>query len=135
MSFSWPGEGTYTLAAEDVHPFTIHEFVKPTLEKMSGEPGSDFGKKEKARLSALAEGPDRNVTVDDLVWAASARCRCGAGYVYPRCLHDPHGHWYCSASLLGTATAGSTHDCAKPFAFWNIKSDEQPSANGATTRP
>lgn len=131
----WPGDGTYVIEAKDARPFTTHEFVKPTLERMPDEPRDKRGKQVRAELSALASAPDRNVTVDDLTWAATARCRCGAGYIYPTFLHDPHGHWFCSASVLGTAPLGSEHDCAKPFAFWNIKSDRQPSANGATTRP
>lgn len=132
----WPGDGTYTIAAEDTRPFTIHEFVKPALEKTSTRAEDpEWLKKIHADLTAMAKAPDRDVTADDFVWAATARCKCGAGYVYPNFLHSPHGHWFCSASLLGTAPIGSEHDCAKPFAFWKIKSDRQPSAAGETTRP
>lgn len=131
----WPGLGTYKTQPGDVRPFTIHEFVKPTLAKMPEKPASNWAQQVREELSALAEAPDRDVTADDLGWAASARCRCGAGYAYPKFLHDPHGHWFCSATLLGTAPVGTEHDCAKPFAFWDIKSDQQPSAGGATTRP
>jgi hypothetical protein len=133
----WPGAGTYVIAAEDVRPFTMHEFVKPELEKMGAEKANDPAWLTKIRAGhmALLGAPDRDVTADDLVWAAAARCMCGAGYVYPNFTHSPHGHWFCSASILGTAPAGSEHDCGKPFAFWSIKSDRQPSANGATTRP
>ena len=111
MKGLWPGDGTYVIAAEDARPFTIHEFVKPALEKMGDAKTSDqdWLKKLRADLTAMAEAPDRNVTADDLVWAATARCKCGAGYVYPNFSHDAHGHWFCSASILGTATVGSEH--------------------------
>lgn len=84
-----------------------------------------------------------------LVYAASARCPCGAGLAY-----DPAGEvggdddsphhrpnaWDCSAILLGTAIPkgepGSVqHTGLLPFAFYEIKSENQPSARGATTRP
>lgn len=90
---------------------------------------------ERDGLFKLLCAEDRPLTVDDLEWAATARCRCGAGYCYPKFIRDTHGSWMCSAILLGTAAAESEHDVAKPFTFWSIKSDDQPSANGATTRP
>lgn len=137
LSGGWPGDGTYVIAAEDVRPFTIHEFVKLELKKMVPGKADDPAWLTKIRTghAALLEAPDRDVTADDLVWAATARCKCGAGYVYPNFTHSPHGHWLCSAYILGTAPVGSEHDCAKPFAFWKIKSDRQPSAGGASTRP
>jgi len=68
----------------------------------------------------------------ELVYAATVRCRCGAGLAYPEGagLRDS---WSCSAVLLGADPAG--HDEDRPFTFWEIKSERQPSANGATTRP
>lgn len=131
----WPGSGTYKTEPGDDRPFTIHEFVKPALAAMADPPRSAYGVKLRAELQALADVGDRDVTPDDLVWAATARCRCGSGYAYPNFLHDPHGNWFCAASLLGTSPVGTEHDCAKPFAFWSIKSDQQLSAQGATTRP
>ena len=78
-----------------------------------------------------------------LVFAATSRCPCGAGLAY-----DPagesgkpiHGYWDCSAILLGIAVAkeqpGSIqHTAQLPFVFYEIKSEGQPSAQGATTRP
>ena len=84
-----------------------------------------------------------------LVYAAHSRCPCGAGVAY-----DPAGEvggieggpfnrpnaWDCSAILLGTAIAkgepGSVqHTDLLPFSFYEIKSENQPSAGGATTRP
>ncbi|HVZ89614.1 MAG TPA: hypothetical protein VHG72_21815 [Polyangia bacterium] len=91
--------------------------------------------KERDTLRALVAAPDRPLGVDDLKWAAIARCVCRAGLAYPKFIGDPHGHWICSAVLLGSGAPDSEHDKPKPFAFWSIKSDDQPSANGATTRP
>lgn len=78
-----------------------------------------------------------------LVYAAHNRCPCGAGLAY-----DPHGgdknsvfkfphngYWDCSAILLGTADKGVQHTAQLPFAFYEILSECQPSARGATTRP
>lgn len=84
-----------------------------------------------------------------LIYAAHNRCPCGAGLAY-----DPAGEvgcedgtpfqmpnaWDCSAILLGTAIPkgqpGSVqHTGALPFAFYEVQSENQPSAGGATTRP
>ncbi len=72
------------------------------------------------------------------MYAATARCLCGAGLAYVP--GDPGGAWDCSAILLGEAVPthepGSVQHSAKmPFVFWEIKSENQPSAEGATTRP
>ncbi len=70
---------------------------------------------------------------EDLCFSATARCGCGAGLAYPK-KSGMHGSWHCSAILLGAADKTQTHD-KLPFAFYEIKSENQPSANGATTRP
>lgn len=78
-----------------------------------------------------------------LTFSALARCRqCNAGLAY-----DPNGDpkwfdspfkmasaWFCSAELLDTLPPGEHHE-SFPFAMYEIKSENQPSANGATTRP
>lgn len=90
-----------------------------------------------------------------LVYAAHSRCPCGAGLAY-----DPAGasggypdeskgekqadtpfkgsyggYWDCSAIILGTADSNVKHEAQLPFAFYEVKSENQPSAGGATTRP
>jgi hypothetical protein len=70
---------------------------------------------------------------DELRYAATARCMCGSGLAYPK-NSSSRGSWYCSAILTGEAERGSSHDSGFPFAFYEIKSEEQPSANGQTTR-
>lgn len=76
-------------------------------------------------------------TAKRLVYAATKRCPCGAGLAY-----DPkgesgkaiHGYWDCSAILLGDAETNVQHTGKLPFMFYEIKGENQPSANGATTR-
>jgi len=68
---------------------------------------------------------------NDLVYAAEARCPCGAGLAYK----EGMDYWDCSAILLGTADKKRNHTAQLPFVFWEIKSEDQPSANGMTTRP
>ena len=73
-----------------------------------------------------------------LVYAAFARCPRGAGLAYaPRGESGKpiQGYWDCAAILLGTADEGVKHTARLPFVFYEIKSENQPSANGATTRP
>lgn len=83
-----------------------------------------------------------------LHFAATMRCSCGAGLAY-----DPaglsggvgntdgpfkgplNGYWDCSAIILGTADKEKQHTEHLPFSFYEIKSENQPSANGRTTRP
>ncbi len=72
----------------------------------------------------------------DLLYAATDRCRCGAGLAYPL---DPDKAfelraWVCSDYLKDQARGGN-HD-KLPFAFWKVR--EETSINnhgGATTRP
>lgn len=77
--------------------------------------------------------------LDDLIFSAGARCACGAGLAYPKNV-GMRGAWHCSDILLGRAIpsgqeGAKTHDGALPFAFYDVKSENQPSANGHTTRP
>jgi hypothetical protein len=70
----------------------------------------------------------------DLVYAAYNRCPCGAGLAYPVNI-GMRGYWDCSAILTGKADAKVQHTAQLPFMFYEIKSEQQPSAGGATTRP
>lgn len=73
-------------------------------------------------------------TLYELLYAAQFRCVCGAGMAYPDGI-GIHGAWYCSAILLGQAAPGTEHTPAHPFAFYEVKSEAQPSRAGTTTRP
>ncbi len=91
-------------------------------------------------------------TDDKLIYAAYIKCACGAGLAYPK---DPTvrqvkewmedspflhwDHWDCSDILTGRAVpkgqeGAKVHSGKFPFAFYEIKSENQPSAHGATTR-
>jgi len=73
-------------------------------------------------------------TVYELLFAAQFRCICRAGMAYPDGV-GMHGAWYCSAILLGQAAPGTEHTPAHPFSFYEVKSENQSSMRGATTRP
>jgi hypothetical protein len=77
-----------------------------------------------------------NLTPAQLLYAASSRCPCGAGLAYPFEFRDGimPSQWECSALLTGTGGDGP-HTAPLPFAFYEVKSEGQPSARGATTRP
>lgn len=73
----------------------------------------------------------------DLVYAAAARCPCGYGLAYDRNGESGvpiHGYWDCAGILLGKANPHVTHTAKLPFAFYEIKGEQQPSAHGMTTR-
>lgn len=86
----------------------------------------------------------RRKRLKKMTFAASARCKCGAGIAYDAtCVEEPFripSYWDCSAILLDDAIPSGLpgaveHTGRLPFAFYEIKSENQPSANGATTRP
>lgn len=75
-----------------------------------------------------------------LRFSATARCECGAGLAYDVDLRDPFGSWECADILRGLAVpkgqeGAKVHSPPFPFSFYEIKSEDQPSAMGATTRP
>ena len=88
----------------------------------------------------------RRPRTSTLVYAATARCPCGAGLAYRPGVPEPGSPfkgasaWDCSAIILGTAIPSGQpgavqHTALLPFAFYEIKSEDQPSARGASTRP
>ncbi len=83
--------------------------------------------------------PSRAYSADELRFSAHARCVCGAGLAYAK-NDEPatQGAWRCAAALMHTLPVSDTyhgrHDVF-PFATYEVKSEDQPSAKGATTRP
>jgi hypothetical protein len=76
-------------------------------------------------------------TDTELIYAATARCKCGAGFAYPRAPFRS-GMWVCAALLKSgdrSMQEQSKHDASLPFMFYEVKSEDQPSAYGWTTRP
>jgi hypothetical protein len=73
-------------------------------------------------------------SADELRFVAFHRCPCGAGMAYPK-NGSVRGAWHCSAVLRGTAASTAiAHSPPLLFSVYEIKSENQPSANGATTR-
>lgn len=73
---------------------------------------------------------DSCTNLSNLIFAATAKCPCGAGLAYKADMD----YWDCSEILLNTADKKKTHTAKLPFVFWEIKSELQPSAFGCTTR-
>lgn len=81
--------------------------------------------------------------IERMVYAAESRCECGLGLAYDPAHPDGvRGAWRCSGVILyasGIAPEGfkvePIHSPPLPFMFYEIKSEDQPSAGGRTTRP
>ncbi len=115
----------------------IEKQKKPIREKLNAlyAEESDQIKAKVERCRKLQD----SFQPEELIFSAHARCPCGAGLAYPKNI-GIHGSWECSDILLGRAIPANkegskTHEGSLPFAFYEIKSEGQPSANGATTRP
>ncbi len=77
---------------------------------------------------------------DGLIFSATARCKCGAGLCYEEGKTGLGGAWTCSVCVLADRANlpmegwdKSAHQ-AFPFREYEIKSEDQPSAMGQTTR-
>lgn len=74
-------------------------------------------------------------TLDELIYSAFTKCKgCGSGLAYPRNC-GPNHYWDCGDVLLGKIKNPGKEHAQFPFMYFEIKSEQQPSANGATTRP
>jgi hypothetical protein len=71
---------------------------------------------------------------EELIFAAYSRCPCGLGLAYVKG-EGGQGLWDCSGILMGTADARVKHTDQLPFIFYDVRSELQPSVQGATTRP
>ena len=95
-----------------------------------------YGKQSIEAFEARWERFDKHneyFTDEDLTYSAGARCdKCGAGLAHPKNCGGFH-QWTCSDVLKGIGK-DKGHG-AYPFAFYSIKTEGQPSAYGATTRP
>jgi hypothetical protein len=81
-------------------------------------------------------GPDSAFKAEELVFSAEARCRCKAGLAHPnKC--GPRHQWTCSRVLLGQPDEAGFEGKHESYSFmmYSIKSEGQPSAQGATMRP
>lgn len=108
-----------------------------TIEARRNEDFRAKGAIVEQRVKQLWDNPDAATpfTLDELRFAAGARCTgCQLGLAYPKDVGF-RGSWTCSGILLGSALHDATKHDSLPFMFYEIKSEDQPSANGATTRP
>ena len=82
-------------------------------------------------------GQPREKLLRRLVFSAKERCYCGAGLAYVRGAGQPI--WDCSAILLGDAllVAGErgVANHRSPCGYYEIVSERNRAADGATTRP
>lgn len=90
----------------------------------------------KGKVKSTHQGKDK-FALDELIFAATNRCPCGAGLAYPKNI-GPWGSWDCSDILLGRATpkgeeGSKEHTGELPFSFYEIKSEQQ--LGNKTTRP
>ncbi len=90
-------------------------------------------RKEQAELFDARLKSGEPFTDDELTYAAFDLCPCGHGMAYPKHC-SAHHYWDCSAILKGIADPKINHASRLPFAFYSVKSENQPSANGHTTR-
>jgi len=76
-------------------------------------------------------------TDSQLIYSATSRCRCGAGKAHPR-ETNPLGNWECSDLLTGRAELDpdrlDQHTGAMPYTFYEVLSEDNPSAMGKNTR-
>ena len=97
---------------------------------------NDYGKQKDEAFKARWERFDKHHEAfkdEELVYSAHARCKkCNAGLAHPESC-GPWHQWTCSNVLKGIGT-DKGHG-AFLFSMYEIKSEKQPSANGATTRP
>lgn len=112
------------------------------IRRRRGEERVQQGLTVEERINAVLGGDrTRAFTDDELRYAATARCPCGAGLAYVK--GGPmRGCWDCSAILKGEAAfkgePGSVeHTDRLPFMFWKIRSEDDghPATRNRTTRP
>lgn len=113
--------------------------VHALQRRRSRADGAGDGRADRWNPGAVVSGQAKVYKDKQLVYAANTRCLCGAGMAYPKSM-GPDGYWDCSDILTGRAIPsgqeGSVkHEAQLPFVFYELKSERQPSANGATTRP
>lgn len=93
---------------------------------------TERGRRAKIRADAAEQKAVRGeLTDEELVYSARARCPCGLGLAYPKDT-TVHGYWDCSGILTGRADPNVPHTDKLPFAFYSIKAESE---YWGTTRP
>lgn len=73
-------------------------------------------------------------TDEELRYSRFTLCPCGHGLAYPKDCGIGH-YWDCSAILKGIADKNVTHTGQLPFAFYNIKAENEQSTTRGVFRP
>lgn len=98
---------------------------------------NEFHRQQDDSANARWERFDKNheaYTDEELIYSATSRCeKCKSGLAYPKNCPSNARQWTCSSVLKNIGT-DKGHG-AYPFSFYEIKSENQPSAQGQTTRP
>lgn len=87
----------------------------------------------------------KKYTLEDLIFSSESRCKCGAGLAYPKDGSQPDessvfkigSDWWCYIVLTGAPDPHGFTDKHQifPFSLYKVKSEDQPSACGLSTRP
>lgn len=107
------------------------KFINKSLREMSMVEREEYIAIEKDRISK------GNYKDDELIYSATNRCKCGAGLAYPkRSVAHMYGAWICSVVLKNPTEISGPSNLHQAFSFsmYEIKSENQPSAKGTTTR-
>ena len=88
-----------------------------------------FKERDEAFQKRLIDNPI--FTDEELRYSATSLCPCGHGLAYPKNC-SPHHYWDCSAILKGIADPKLQHTAKLPFAFYDVKSEDE---RRGTTRP
>ena len=112
---------------------TKEQFEAAKLQRDEAQSTIDTYCREQAEAFEKRMKDDPIFTDDELRYAAVDLCPCGHGMAYPKGC-GIHHYWDCSAILKGIADPNVEHAARLPFVFYSLKSEDQPSANGRTTR-
>jgi len=92
---------------------------------------AELNRRSGLEAKEIRERMERHDTfkVEELRFAKTAECPCGAKLAYPK-KSGPNGSWDCSAILMHTTPLsgqpGSVlHTDERPFVFWDIKAEDE----------
>ena len=139
-SFNGPVKIKDVRASEDFYPIVGASYERDTsgeevlvLHKAERTLELDEALEQSKIIKARIEKGD-TFKAHELLFSAYSRCQCGAGLAYPKNIMDPLHYWQCADMLMGEAIIPEGHSSMLPFTMYEILSESQPSAEGATTR-
>lgn len=142
-----PSSDWQKAACEPLHDPQTAEQVAVAIADALKRGGNHFAQAQAREVQKQYAQPvgDKNgdpiYSDEQLRYAATARCKCGAGLAYVKDAdhrmpaQGVGGAWFCSDLLTGRADPDwEKHDKGYPFVEYEVKSEEQ-SRDGHTTRP